>query len=216
VLLTVERQENFFQPGRVEADPEDTVPPLQDHAPRDAGHGPDGCARVSDDGDVVRRRTLGTRDDVKLDTCALIKGLETFCLDGGIVDEDVAAVILGDETKSFVAVEPLHCSLNHFSLLLFTPFPQGNTVIEKPGRSWTRLAGSLPQAQKKPRIPSGDRAPYLLNCLVCTQDCRVTCIKVQGFMEESNLFFRCSPAAIGFPGKGSPFDLKACEGYDGT
>jgi hypothetical protein len=75
-------------------------------------------------------------------------------------------------------------------------------VIEKPGRSRPAWLAPCVSPGKNRATLSADRAAYLLNCLVCTQECRVTSITVQGFMVESNFFFRL------------PFDLIAGGRYD--
>ena len=50
------------------------------------------------------------------DALALIEGTEAVSCDRGVVDEHVrAAAVLLDESETFFGVEPLNCTLCHFS-----------------------------------------------------------------------------------------------------
>ena len=51
--------------------------------------------------------------DLELDGLALIKGLVTVHLDLGEVNEQIVAVLAGDEAITLVGVEPLNSSLRH-------------------------------------------------------------------------------------------------------
>ena len=82
---------------------------------------------------VFSCRTLGTLDDVEFHARPLIESLESVAADCGIVDEDVTAVILRDETETLVCIEPLHRSLYHYNNSFVTVFPEGTTSLRGPG-----------------------------------------------------------------------------------
>ena len=69
---------------------------------------------------VIRRGFAGLpiRDNVVGDFLSLVQAVHAGTLNGADVDENVlAAVIRLDEAKAFLAVEPLHGSLRHETLL---------------------------------------------------------------------------------------------------
>ena len=51
--------------------------------------------------------------DVKLDSLALVQGLEAVHLNLGVVDEQIVAVLTRDEAVALVGVEPLNSTLSH-------------------------------------------------------------------------------------------------------
>ena len=61
-------------------------------------------------GDVGGLQTLGAFLDRELNLLALFQGAETRGLDGGVMDEDVRAVGLGEETITLAGIEPLDCA----------------------------------------------------------------------------------------------------------
>src|SRR5688500_11339134 len=61
---------------------------------------------------VLRGRALLPLHDVELHALALVERLEAPALDGGVVDEQVLASVLGrDEAEALVVVEPLDGAL---------------------------------------------------------------------------------------------------------
>lgn len=64
--------------------------------------------------DVARLRTFGALLNLEADARAFRQGLETGALKGTEMDEYVrAAVVLGDETKTFGLVKPFYCTCSH-------------------------------------------------------------------------------------------------------
>ncbi len=62
---------------------------------------------------VFRGRTLGALANVELNALTLIERLEPTTLNRGMVDEQILTPVLrGNEPESFVAIEPLYCSLH--------------------------------------------------------------------------------------------------------
>src|SRR5262245_27997808 len=73
----------------------------------------------SDGADVLRLGALLALRGVELDALVLIEALVAAIGDGGEVDEDVlAAVVGGDEAEALLAVEPLHGALGQCHVLL--------------------------------------------------------------------------------------------------
>lgn len=62
-------------------------------------------------GNIACRRSLGAVDNFELYPCALVKALVALAGDGGIMYENISAVILLDETKSLCLVKPFCRSL---------------------------------------------------------------------------------------------------------
>src|SRR6266404_1841306 len=71
-------------------------------------------------GDVRCLKSLRTFDDVERDALAFLEAAEPVTCDGAVMDENVLAIVLGDEPVALLAVEPLDHSLSHS---LLTPFP---------------------------------------------------------------------------------------------
>src|SRR5204863_9765878 len=72
------------------------------------------CRPPLEGGHVCCSRTLGPLLGVEADLRALGERLEAAALDGGVMDEEILAGIIGrDETEALVVVEPLHCSCCH-------------------------------------------------------------------------------------------------------
>jgi len=67
--------------------------------------------RKLDGGDVAGLKSLGTAFHGKFDALSLFQGAEAIHLDSGEVDEDVFAVIAGDEAVAFAGVEPFDGAL---------------------------------------------------------------------------------------------------------
>src|SRR5919109_716302 len=63
--------------------------------------------------DVRGLGTLGTLDDLELDTLAFGQGLEAFHRDRGEVDEDVVATLALDEAVALLVRKPLDGALLH-------------------------------------------------------------------------------------------------------
>src|ERR1700710_1987380 len=73
---------------------------------------------MSDDGNVLRLRTLGALAERELDALALIEGLVALRRDRGVVHERVVrAVVRRDEAEALFGVEPLDGALRHVCLL---------------------------------------------------------------------------------------------------
>src|ERR1041385_2123112 len=66
---------------------------------------------------VRRLETLGTTGHVELEGLTLRESLETLALNRREVDENVLAILLGDEAKTLRLIEPLHCTTSHLRLL---------------------------------------------------------------------------------------------------
>jgi hypothetical protein len=73
------------------------------------------CLRTPD---VLRLRALWTLGHVEFDLFTLRERFETFALDAGVMDENVRAALLLNETETLLVIEPLHFALCHGS----TPF----------------------------------------------------------------------------------------------
>ena len=63
--------------------------------------------------DVSGLQALGTRFYFELDLVPLREGPEPICDDRGVMDENVGAAFLRDETKTLRVVEPLHLTVCH-------------------------------------------------------------------------------------------------------
>src|SRR5438105_10838816 len=63
--------------------------------------------------DVLCLPALGSLDDIELDGLALFQAAKALVLNGGVMHEDILAILPADETVPFGVVEPLHCSLFH-------------------------------------------------------------------------------------------------------
>jgi hypothetical protein len=58
---------------------------------------------------------LGALDYVELDALAFLKRTEAVALDGGVMHEDVVAILTADESEALGIVKPFYCSLFHYS-----------------------------------------------------------------------------------------------------
>src|SRR3989442_194557 len=67
----------------------------------------------SDGANLVRLGTLRTLGNLELDPLVLLQRAVSVALDGREVDKHVRTVVLLDETKPLLRVEPLHCALCH-------------------------------------------------------------------------------------------------------
>src|SRR6478609_10862744 len=67
--------------------------------------------------DVRRLQPLRALDDVELDPLPFLQGPEPVGVDGGVVDEDVLAALLGDEAEALRIIEPLHGTRRHRNYL---------------------------------------------------------------------------------------------------
>jgi hypothetical protein len=65
-------------------------------------------------------RALG---HVELDLLAFLKRTEAVCLDGGVMDEDVLAVLTAQKSKSLGVIKPLDCACFHCVLFLCCKLP---------------------------------------------------------------------------------------------
>src|SRR5688500_3275868 len=107
-------------PTRASRRPRWALAALRDRAPKrerpaDAGRSDPAERRVGLDGlDVRRVRALGAVLGVVGDLRALGQRLEAAALDGGVVDEEVLALVVrGDEAEALLVAEPLHGSGCH-------------------------------------------------------------------------------------------------------
>jgi hypothetical protein len=50
--------------------------------------------------------------------CPLIEGFITLAINGGMMNENVTALIRLNKTKTFCRIKPLHFTFNHFTILL--------------------------------------------------------------------------------------------------
>src|SRR5260370_2250201 len=71
------------------------------------------CGRLSGLGNVCGLRSLLSIHDFKLDRVALLKSAVPIAHNGGVMHEDIAAILASDKSISLGIIEPLHCSL-HF------------------------------------------------------------------------------------------------------
>src|SRR5205085_2990883 len=67
--------------------------------------------------DVFRLPALRTLGHVEFHRLAFLQALETACLDGGEMHENIFARLPADETVALGIVEPLHSSLFHVVLV---------------------------------------------------------------------------------------------------
>lgn len=63
-------------------------------------------------------RALLAVDDVESYTLTLGEGFETFGYNCGMMDKNILAAVLLDETETFCIIKPFHCSLCHCLILL--------------------------------------------------------------------------------------------------
>src|SRR3954467_14262296 len=76
----------------------------------------------SDHGDRRGLRALLALADLELDASVLLEALEAVTLDLAVVNEDVAATVVGgDEAEPLLGVEPLHSALSHQKSPCVTP-----------------------------------------------------------------------------------------------
>ena len=61
--------------------------------------------------DFVGLRPFLPLDDLELYRVAFLQGLESFTLDGRVMDEDISSAFLADKPVSFAVVEPLNLTL---------------------------------------------------------------------------------------------------------
>ena len=101
--------------------------------------------------DVLRLETLGSLRDIKLYGLTLFQGLVPFTLDGREMDEDVAAVLLLDETVPFGVVEPLHFSFRHYRNYLLSTRVQGLALVR--GGYRAAVTEARFEGKKKPPKP---------------------------------------------------------------
>jgi hypothetical protein len=66
---------------------------------------------------VLRLPALGTLFHVELDRLAFLKAAEPGRVDRRVMNENVLTVLAADESETLGVVEPLYCSLFHFSML---------------------------------------------------------------------------------------------------
>ena len=79
---------------------------------------------------VLSLPTLGSLDYVELDRLAFLERTEALRLDGGVMHEDILAVLAGNESETFCVIEPLHCALFHLEwILLDTDLPLNTEVL---------------------------------------------------------------------------------------
>ena len=68
---------------------------------------------------VFRLPALGPLGHVELDGLALLKALETACLDCREMHKHIFATLTANKAIAFGVVEPLHCSLFHKCIRVF-------------------------------------------------------------------------------------------------
>src|SRR5436190_993057 len=71
------------------------------------------CSPGSDGPDVLRFLALATGGDVELDLLALLQRAVAAALDVGVMDENVVALLAGDEAEALLGVEELHGTCCH-------------------------------------------------------------------------------------------------------
>jgi hypothetical protein len=71
-------------------------------------------------------------NDVEFNPFPFRKGLEALTLDGGVMDKDIAAIILRDEPEALRIVEPLYRSLRHLLELLLSRIEATTVTSKKP------------------------------------------------------------------------------------
>src|SRR2546426_5418141 len=110
-LPTLER----WASGRKAMGPRCRFEALYNRRPRALPQGrPSGAARaVLDLADPLGLRALGGVSNLELNLLALFERLVAISLDGGVVDENVGAVLPRDESIALCVVEPLHPTLHH-------------------------------------------------------------------------------------------------------
>src|SRR5258706_10825769 len=80
-------------------------------------------------------QALGALDQIELDGGAFRKRAKARALDRGIVDENVLAILAGDEAEALGVVEPLHVSSRSHAVNLLSVLPIG----ESPARQITNV-----------------------------------------------------------------------------
>jgi hypothetical protein len=60
--------------------------------------------------DVGRRRAFGALDNLKDNLGAFFQGFEPLGLDSAMMNKEITAVFLGDETITLCIVKPFYCS----------------------------------------------------------------------------------------------------------
>ena len=63
---------------------------------------------------VRRLPALGALDDVELNGLTLLEALESVRVDGGVMHEDILAVLTRDEAEALRVIKPLNSTLFHF------------------------------------------------------------------------------------------------------
>lgn len=63
--------------------------------------------------DILGLRPFGSLGDIKLDALSFFQRAETTALDDRIMDEDIASVILLNESITLLITEPFYCALRH-------------------------------------------------------------------------------------------------------
>ena len=69
-------------------------------------------------GNVDRSETFLALLNVKSYPVALIEGLETGCIDAGMMNEYIVTIFLLDEAVAFSVVKPFYDSISHCDVLL--------------------------------------------------------------------------------------------------
>jgi hypothetical protein len=64
--------------------------------------------------DILGRRTFGAFYNVEFDPGTLIKGFVAFCLDCGMMNENVFASVLSDKAETLCCIKPFNCTFCHF------------------------------------------------------------------------------------------------------
>src|SRR3954468_6428919 len=95
----------------------------------------------SDHGDRRGLRALLALADLELDASVLFQALEAVTLDLAVVNEDVAATVVGgDEAEPLLGVEPLHSALSHKKISMCNTKKQ--KPLRRPGSTRGRFASS--------------------------------------------------------------------------
>jgi len=87
-----------------------------------------------DHGHIHSRKAFGALFGVKGHTIAFIQTFKAVCVDGGMMNKHIWPTFLLDESKAFLVVKPLNCSICHANILLsyeFSRFLTGGCHIER-------------------------------------------------------------------------------------
>ena len=79
--------------------------------------------------DVLGLPALRALDYVELDALAFLKRTEAVALDGGVMHEDVVAILTADKSEALGIVKPFYCSLFHYSCSSYSNVPLNAMLV---------------------------------------------------------------------------------------